>query len=195
MIKRYVVKLMPTEREALRGLIAHKRTGKQKRLRAYILLKADETKDGPGWTDQRIAECFEIGRCTVERVRQRFVEEGWEAALERKPQAYPSRARILDGAKEARLVTLCCETVPKGRGRWTLQLLADRMVELKLVESVSIETVRQCLKKRNSALEEEDVVHSSGAERGVRLRHGKRTGSVSSSLRSQTAGGQYGRTE
>ena len=192
MVKRYKVKLTDEERETLRALIADRRTGRNRRNRAYILQKADESADGPGWADERVADCFEVGRCTVERVRQRFVEEGLEAALARKPQAYPSRARVLDGANEARLVTLCCETVPKGRSRWTLQLLADRLVELKVVDSVSLETVRQCLKKRTSALAEEDVVHSPGAKRGVRLRHGRRTGSLSAPVRSPAAGGQHG---
>ena len=152
MTKKYVVKLLEAEREQLRAAIDHQRTGKEKRRRAYILLKADEAQEGPGWADERIAESFEVARRTVERVRQCFVEEGLEAALERKAQAYPSRARVLDGEKEARLVALCCETVPEGRARWTLQLLADRLVELKLVESVSLETVRQCLKKTSFSL-------------------------------------------
>src|SRR5204862_6425854 len=103
--------------------------------------------EGPAWTDDRIAEAVAVHRRTVEHVRQRFVEQGLEAALVRKKQDRPSRERKLDGAGEARLITLACSKPPLGRAAWTLRLLADRLVELQIVASISTETVRQVLKK------------------------------------------------
>ena len=114
---------------------------------ARILLKADAAPGGPGWTDDRIAEAVEVSAATVERVRQRFVEQGLEAALGRKPQDRPSRPRKLDGRAEARLIALACSKPPEGRTEWTMQLLADKLVELEIVASVSDETVRRTLKK------------------------------------------------
>ena len=145
--KKYIVKLSKKEREHLRDMVSKEKMSKEKRLRAYILLKADTSRDGCGWTDERIAESFEVSVRSIERIRKRLVLEGFERCLERKSQAYPSRARTLDGAKEARLVALCCESAPAGHSRWTLQLLTDRLIALEIVERVSLETVRQCLKK------------------------------------------------
>ena len=115
--------------------------------RARILLKADQAAGGPAWEDAKIAEALGCGVRTIERVRQRFVEQGLEAALSHKPQERPSRERRLDGAAEARLIALACSQPPEGRARWTLKLLADKLVELEVVESVSDETVRRVLKK------------------------------------------------
>jgi transposase len=112
-----------------------------------VLLKADASKDGAAWIDSRIAEAFDVSVVTVEKIRKSYVLDGFEAAIERKKQCRPSRKPVLDGEKEARLVALCCGEVPAGYGRWTLQLLSDRLVELQVVESVSRETVRQALKK------------------------------------------------
>jgi transposase len=109
-------------------------------------LQADESGEGPGWTDERIAEGLGVSVRTIEHVRRELVEEGLEAALERRR---PRRVyeRRLDGAKEAKLVAVCCSKPPEGRKRWTLRLLADRLVELKVVDSISYETVRQTLQK------------------------------------------------
>ena len=106
---------------------------------------------GPAWTDDRIAEAVEVNVATVERVRRRFVEQGLEAALVRKKQDRPSRPRKLDGHGEARLIALACSEPPPGRCDWTLRLLADKLVELDIVESIATETVRQVLKKTNSS--------------------------------------------
>jgi transposase len=152
MAKRYVVRLTDEERNQLRELLARKRLAAQKRKRAQILLKADASKEGPAWIDTRIAEAFDVSVVTVENVRKRSVLEGLDAAVQRKKQCRPSRQRVLDGEKEARLVALCCSQVPAGRGRWTLRMLADELVELKIVDSVSHETVRQTLKKTNCNL-------------------------------------------
>ena len=151
MAKKYLVTLTPDERAWLTGLVS---AGKRSALtvtRARILLKADQAPGGPAWDDASIAEALDCGRRTVERVRQRFVERGPEQALGRKPQDRPSRERKFDGAAEARLIALACSQPPKGRARWTLKLLADRLVELEVFESVSDETVRRVLKKTNSS--------------------------------------------
>jgi transposase len=115
-------------------------------------LKADASVEGPAWIDSRIAEAFDVSVVTVEKIRKSYVLEGLEAAIERKKQCRPSRPPVLDGQKEARLVALCCGTVPAGHGRWTLSLLADKLVELQIVERISRETVRQALKKTSCSL-------------------------------------------
>jgi transposase len=147
---KYVVRLTNEERATLESLVGDRRAAADKRLRARMLLKADVGVGGPGWTDAKIAEAFEVGVSTIHRLRQRLVEDGLEAALVRKPK---SRHRLpkLDGEKEARLVALACSDPPEGRGRWTLQLLADKLVELEVVDSISDETVRLRLKKTKSS--------------------------------------------
>ena len=152
MAKRYVVRLTDEERTQLKQLLAKKRLAAQKRKRAQILLKADASKDGPDWVDTRIAEAFDVSVAAVENIRKRCVLEGLQAAIERKKQCRPSRRRVLDGEKEARLVALCCSKVPAGRGRWTLRMLADQLVELNIVDTISHETVRGVLKKTNCCL-------------------------------------------
>ena len=143
---KFVVRLTADERSALQELIGRPRVAVDKALRARMLLKADV--EGPGWPDPQIAEAFEVGLSTVHRLRQRLVEEGLEAALSRRKSTH-RREPKLDGAKEARLVALACSSAPAGQKRWTLQLLADRLVKLNVVESVSSETVRRTLKKTN----------------------------------------------
>ena len=150
-MKKYRVTLTSDEREQLAALIAAGKAAAQKLAHARVLLKADQADGGPGWTDDRIADAVEVSVATVERVRQRFVEQGLEAAIIRKPQDKPSRDRRLDGRAEARLITLACSSPPDGRTRWTMQLLADTLVELEVVEAVSDETVRQTLQKTTSS--------------------------------------------
>jgi transposase len=147
---KYVVRLATEERETLESLVAHGRAAADKLLRARMLLKANIGQGGPGWSDEKIAEAFEVGLSTIHRLRQRLVEDGFEAALVRKPMSR-HRAPKLDGEKEARLVALACSDPPEGRGRWTLQLLADKLVELQVVDSISDETVRLRLKKTRSS--------------------------------------------
>ena len=146
-MKRYVIRLSEGERNRLTALVSKGKAAARKRLHASVLLKADVSAAGAGWTDRQIVEALGVGERTVQAIRQRCVEEGLDAALERKKQCRPSRQRILDGAKEARLVALCCGKVPSGQARWTLRLLADELVRLEIVDSVSHETVRQALKK------------------------------------------------
>jgi len=150
-MKKYKVTLTPDERLRLHGLIAAGKGAAKKLAHARILLKADAAPDGPGWSDSRIADAVEVSADTVARVRERFVEQGLEAALVRKKQGKPSRERVLDGRAEAKLIALACSAAPGGRAVWTMQLLADKLVELKVVESVSDETVRRTLKKTRSS--------------------------------------------
>ena len=147
MNKKYVVRLTAKEREYLGGFVSKGTRAAYKIKHANILLKADA--DGPGWPDERIAEAFTAHAGTVRNVRQRFVEQGLEAALERKKRSTPPRECILDGEKEARLLAIACSEPPEGRSRWTLHLLAEEMVRLDIVDSISHETVRRTLKKTN----------------------------------------------
>jgi transposase len=152
MVKRYIVRLSAEEHKHLTELLGRKVLAAQKRKRALVLLKADASAEGPAWIDSRIAEACDVTVATVENIRRSYVLEGLDATIERKKQCRPSRQPVLDGAKEARLVALCCGTVPAGHGRWTLRMLADKLVELNVVESISHETVRQALKKTNCSL-------------------------------------------
>jgi len=146
MTKKYIVTLTEDERQALRELIAAGKGAARRLAHARILLKADQAPGGPGWLDEAIAAAVEVSRPTVERVRQRFVEEGLEAALDPRPPRREYR-RKLDGEQEAHLIALACAAPPAGQARWTLRLLASRLVELEIVPAVSHETVRQVLKK------------------------------------------------
>lgn len=140
--------LTEDERTYLKSLIHKGKVAAHKRLHAEILLKADLGELGEKWQDKQIGETFGLSTRTVERVRERLVREGLEAALNR---AAPVRARKrkIDGENEAHLVALLCGDAPEGRSRWTLRLLGQRMVELGYVESVAHETIRQALKKMN----------------------------------------------
>lgn len=148
-MKRYRVTLTQEERTELKALIAAGKGAANKLLHARILLKADQAKGGPGWQDQKIADALECGTATIERVRKRFVEEGFESALVRRPTSR-TYLRKIDGQAEAHLVAVCCSDPPQGRRRWTLKMLADKLVALGQVKRVSRETVRQTLKKTNS---------------------------------------------
>ena len=145
--KKYLVTLTPEERDQLTRLTSAGKASARTLTRARILLKADQADAGAAWPDADIAEALDCGLRTVERVRQRFVERGLEPALGRKPQDRPSRERRFDGAAEARLIALACSPPPDGRARWTLKLLADKLVELEVLDAVSDETVRRVLKK------------------------------------------------
>ena len=151
MEKKYRVKLSVEERQELKALVSRGRAAAYKQTHARILLLSDESQAGGGMKDEDIARSLQVGTATVERVRRRCVEEGVEAALERKEQLN-RRAKKLDGEGEAHLIALACAEPPEGRVSWTLQLLADGLVEREIVESISPETVRQTLKKTNSSL-------------------------------------------
>ncbi|MEA2754066.1 MAG: hypothetical protein QOJ54_355 [Aliidongia sp.] len=146
-VKKYVVDLSEEERERLTTLIQTGKHPAQKLLKARILLKADASDTGEGWSDQQIATALETSVDTVARTRQRLVEEGVEAALTRKHSPNSARKRIFDGVAEARLITLACSEPPPGRARWTLQLLEEKVVELNIVERASDNTIGRTLKK------------------------------------------------
>ena len=149
-MKVYRVKLTSDERTQLGALLSKGKASARTLMHARILLKTDEGIDGPRLTDDEIADAVEVNRSTVERVRIRCVESGVEAALRPRPsrQVHP---RKLDGVQEAHLVALACSPAPRGRARWSLRLLADKLMELEMVDDISYETVRQTLKKTNSS--------------------------------------------
>jgi transposase len=142
---RYAVDLIDTERAALREIISKNKAKRSTIINAYILLKADRVC---GWTNEDIASAYEVSTKKVEQLKKRFVEEGFEAALYRKPVTNVHRRKIT-GEEEAHLIALCCSKAPEGHHTWTLRMLADKMVELDIVESISHETIRQTLKKMN----------------------------------------------
>ena len=147
---KYAVRLSPDDRRACAGLIASGTAPARAVAHARVLLKADAGPDGPGWTDARVAEAVEVSPSTIHRVRRAYAAGGLGAALHRKPAA-GRRPRKLDGAQEARLVALACAAPPDGRERWSLRLLADRLVGLEVVDGISPETVRATLKKTTSS--------------------------------------------
>jgi len=152
MNKKYIVRLSKEEQRELLTMIRVGKAAAHKLLWARVLLKVDQG-EGRAWlSDKDAAEALETSRRTVERVRRRLVEEGLEAALTRKKRETPPRQPILDGASEAQLVALCCSEPPRGRARWTLRLLADKLVELEVVQWISKDTVSRRLKKTNLSL-------------------------------------------
>jgi transposase len=150
MHKQYIVRLTDDDRTHLRALLAAGTAPTRTLTHARILLKADQGPAGPGWADPAIADAMEVSVPTIQRVRQRFAREGLAAALERRPPRREYR-RKLDGRQEAHLIALACSAPPTGHGRWSLRLLADRLVELVDAEAVSYETVRRVLKKTSSS--------------------------------------------
>jgi transposase len=148
--KRYVIQLSEEEREKLNGVVNAKNVAFRKRRRAQILLKVDAGEHGPAWPDERAAEAFDVHVVSVQKIRRQLVMEGLESALNRKRQNPPPRKPVLDDQKERTLLALAQGKPPAGRAHWTLQLLADELVRLELVETVSYETVRKALKKTHS---------------------------------------------
>ena len=173
MAKIYVVKLTAEERAEFEEVVGKGKAAGWKRQRAQALLKCDQSPAGPGWIDTRIAEAYGCTTRCVEKWRKQAVERGPLSLLERKARVSPAVVPKLDGDKQARLVALACSQPPKGRARWSLRLLAGRLVELRVVDSISHETVRQNLKKKpTEAMAPSNVVHSPSARRGVRRPHG-----------------------
>lgn len=148
---KYVVRLSAEERLELEGLVRRGKVAAQKRRRAQILLKADAGPEGSGPTDASVANALDVGVSSVHRTRLAYVEEGLESAVNRKPTV-SNRPRKFDGEAEAKLVAMACGPAPEGRERWTLRLLADKLVELNVVDSVDKETVRRTLKKTKLSL-------------------------------------------
>src|ERR671933_17360 len=142
---RYAIDLTDAERAALREIVSKNKVKRSTIINAYILLKADRSC---GWTNADIAAAYDVSTKKVEQLKKRFVEEGFAAALYRKPVTNAHRRKIT-GDEEAHLIALCCSQAPEGRERWTLRMLADKMVELDIIASVSHETMRRTLKKAN----------------------------------------------
>lgn len=145
MNKKYIVRLSEEERKTLQDIISKGKAAAYKIRHANMLLKADA--DGPNWSDEQIAEAFSANRNTARNLRQRFVESGMAAGLNRRTRTTAPKPKTLDGGQEARLIALRCSEPPTGWARWTLELLADTLVELQVVEAISRETVRRTLKK------------------------------------------------
>ena len=160
-VKTYVVKLSGEERERLKALIRKGKSPARRLLKARILLKADVSEDGEGWSDSRIIEALDASASMVYRVRKQLVEEGLEAVLSRKQRATPAVSRIFDGEKEAKLIALACSKPPKGRARWTLRLLENKVVELGIVDRASDSTIGRTLKKTLSS----PIAASTGSSR------------------------------
>lgn len=150
-VKKYVVRLSGDEREQLAALIRKGSSSAHRLLKARILLKADVSEAGEGWSDNEIIGDLETSASMVYRVRKQLVEEGLVAVLSRKPRATPAVPRIFDGEKEAKLIALACSEPPKGRPRWTLRLLENKVVELNIIDRVSDSTIGRTLKKTFSS--------------------------------------------
>jgi transposase len=160
-VKKYVVRLSTEEREQLQALLRKGKSPARRLLKARILLKADVSDAGEGWSDSRIIKAFDTSESMVYRVRKQLLEEGFEAVLRRKPRTTPPVPAIFDGEKEAKLIALACSKPPKGRARWTLRLLENKVVELGIVERASDSTIGRALKKTFSSR----IVGSAGSSR------------------------------
>jgi transposase len=160
-VKKYVVRLSREEREQLEALIRKGKSPAQRLLKARMLLKADVSEGGEGWSDSRIIKALETSASMVYRVRKQLAEEGFEAVLSRKQRATPAVPRIFDGEKEAKLIALACSKPPKGRARWTLRLLESKVVELHIVDRASDSTIGRVLKKTFSS----PIAGSNGSSR------------------------------
>ena len=170
MQKKYIVRLTDQEREVCQQTVRKLNGSSQKVRRAQILLKADA--DGPAWTDQQIADALSCRTKTVENIRQRCVLEGFERVLQRKRRDSPPVPKLLSGEQEAQVIALRLGPPPKGYANWSLRLLARRVVELEIVESVSHETIRRTLKKRDDPAEDRVLGDPAGGRRRVRGPHG-----------------------
>lgn len=146
-VKRYVVRLEPDEREHLEAMLRKGKQRAQVLTKARILLKADVSEAGEGWSDSRLIEALGASPSTIHRTRKQLVEEGLDAVLSRKPRATPAVAKIFDGAAEARLIALACSNPPEGHARWSLRLLESKVVELGIVARASDTTIQRTLKK------------------------------------------------
>jgi hypothetical protein len=160
-VKKYVVRLSGEERERLEEVIRKGKSSAQRLLKARVLLKADVSESGEGWSDSRIIDALETSASMVYRVRKQLVEEGFEEVLSRKQRATPAVQRIFDGEKEAKLIALACSKPPPGRARWTLRLLENKVVELNIVDRASDSTIGRTLKKTFSS----PIADSNGSSR------------------------------
>src|SRR5271166_2222809 len=161
--------------------------------RARILLKADVSDAGKGWSDSAIAAALDTSINNVARARQQLVEEGFEATLKRKYSPNSARPRIFDGAAEAKLIALACSPAPEGFARWSLRLLEEKVVELNIVDKASDNTIGRTLKKRAQAAPQSAMGDPARSQRGLRRRHGRRAGNLPKAARSRPSSGVPGR--
>src|SRR5882724_8939933 len=175
-VKKYVVRLSADERERLEALMRKGKSPAQRLVKARILLKADISEVGAAWNDSRIIKALETSASMVYRVREQLAEEGFEAVLSRKPRAMPEVPRIFDGEKEAKLIALACSKPPKGRVRWTLRLLENKVVELGIVERASDSTIGRTLKKQSQAASPAVLGHPAKGQQRLRSGNGRRVG-------------------
>jgi transposase len=178
-MKKYIVTLSQEERHQLQAVVKKGKAAARTRLHAQILLQADTGAEG--WTDEAISHALDVHPTTVANVRQRFVEEGIEAALHRR-RARGLRRWKLDGTQDAHLIALACSNPAGGQARWSLRLLADKLVELQVVDTISYETVRQVLKKRPQAGAEKTMVYSARGKCGLCSADGRGLGGVHPAL-------------
>jgi len=183
-VKKYVVRLSGEERAQLEELISKGKGPAQRLLKARILLKADVSERGEGWSDGRIIEALDTSTSMVYRVRQQLLEEGVEAVLSRKQRAAPAVAPIFDGEKEARLIALACSKPPQGYARWSLRLLEDKVVELAIVARASDSTICRVLKKHSQAPPPAAMGDPAEGQQRLRRRHGRRARRLHAAARS-----------
>ena len=191
-VKKYVVRLSPEEREQLVSLIRSGKRSAQLLTKARILLKADVSEAGEGWSDRQIAEALDTSVASIERTRRQLVEEGFEAVLTRKYNPNSARPRIFDGAAEAKLIALACGPAPAGYARWTLSLLEEKVVELNIVRRVNDNTIGRTLKKRAQTSPQSAMGDPAGRQRRLRRRDGRCAGNLPETARSQSPAGVSG---
>jgi Homeodomain-like domain len=173
-VKKYVVRLSGEERAELEALIRKGKSPAQRLLKARILLKADVSDAGEGWSDSRIIAALDTNASMVYRVRKQLVEEGFAAVLRRKQRSLPAVAAIFDGEKEAKLIALACSKPPKGRARWSLRLLEKKVVELAIVDRASDSTIHRVLKKHSQAPSPATMGHPAEGKQRLRCGDGRR---------------------
>ena len=184
-VKKYVVRLTAEERAQLDELISKGKRSAQLLTKARILLKADVSDAGEGWSDSRIAAALDTSIANIERTRRQLVEEGFEAVLTRKYNPNSARPRIFDGAAEAKLIALTLSPAPEGFARWSLRLLEEKVVELHIVERASDNTIGRTLKKQSQTSSAGAMGDSARRQRGLCGRHGRCLGSLSTAARSR----------
>ena len=177
-VKKYVVRLSADEREKLSDFIRSGRRSMQLLTKARILLKADVSEAGEGWSDSRIAEALDTSVANIERTRGQLVEEGFEAVLTRKYNPNSAPPRIFDGVAEAKLIALACGPAPEGYARWTLSLLEEKVVELNIVEKASDNTIGRTLKKHSQAASQTAMGNRARGQPGLRRQYGRRAGGL-----------------
>jgi transposase len=173
-VKKYVVRLSTEERAELEVAIRKGKSPAQRLLKARILLKADVSQAGEGWSDSKIIKALDTSPSMVYRVRKQLVEEGFAAVLRRKQRATPAVPQIFDGEKEAKLIALACSKPPKGRARWTLRLLEKKVVELDIVDHASDSTIGRVLKKHSQTPSPAAMGHPAQGQQRLRRGHGRR---------------------